>query len=266
MSTTRRAKPTMLVLEPRFMFDAAGVATAMDAAANGAPDPVMHDQPAHDAATEQMMAALVEQGAPAHGSTGTRNEIVFVDTRVRDYASIVASVDPRAEVVLIDTDRNGVEQIREALAGREGLDAIHIVSHGDEGVLLLGNSPLHLGNLDAYADSLASIGQALTEDGDIHLYGCDVGGGERGRSFIDALAETTSADIAASDDDTGGDHLGADWDLEIRTGEVTASSAIDVAALASFDYRSRPSVSPISRICRRHWRKPLPMGRTTRSP
>uniref|UniRef100_UPI0022A89669 DUF4347 domain-containing protein n=1 Tax=Microvirga roseola TaxID=2883126 RepID=UPI0022A89669 len=162
-----------------------------------------------------------------------RTEIVFVDARVHDYDTIVQGISPTAEVVLIDSSQDGVQQMAEALSGRSGVDAIHIVSHGDDGVLLLGNGPLHAGNMEGYAVALAQVGQALTAGGDIQLWGCEVGAGEKGQAFVDALAQATGADVAASSDGTG---QGGDWELEIRSGEVTEPVALDAAALASYEH------------------------------
>jgi hypothetical protein len=68
----------------------------------------------------------------------------------------------------------------------------------------------------------------MAENGDILLYGCDVGSGERGQSFIDALASATGADVAASDDATGSEELDGDWSLEVQSGliEVQSISAV----------------------------------------
>ncbi|MBQ4783340.1 DUF4347 domain-containing protein, partial [Pectobacterium versatile] len=66
---------------------------------------------------------------------------------------------------------------------------------------------------DARAADLATLGAALTESGDLLLYGCEVAQSS-GQSFVSLLAQITGADIAASNDTTG---LGGDWDLEIQT-------------------------------------------------
>ena len=80
---------------------------------------------------------------------------LIIDTSVDDYETLLSGVNPDAEVVLLDADRDGVEQIAEALAGREGFDAIHIVSHGNQGELRLGNDSLTFDSmLGEHADEL----------------------------------------------------------------------------------------------------------------
>ena len=64
---------------------------------------------------------------------------------------------------------------------------------------------------------MRSIGQSLTEDGDILFYGCNVASTEGGKALISKISEITKADIAASDDVTG---KGGDWELEKKIGVV----------------------------------------------
>ncbi|WP_374452732.1 DUF4347 domain-containing protein [Phenylobacterium sp.] len=160
-----------------------------------------------------------------------RSEVVFVDTRVEDYETIVAGVASGVEVVLIEASGDGFAQMAQALAGRTDLATIHIVGHGQAGVLMLGSATLRAGDIDAYAGELGAIGGALAPDGDIQLWGCEVGAGPEGAAFIQALAAATGADIAASDDLTG---AGGDWTLETQTGTIETSVAITPAGQHAF--------------------------------
>ena len=230
-----RPRPLISALEPRMMFDGAVAATlASDIAAADTASDNGHGDTA-DAESNQDSSHSLQTGAVADAPIG-RKEIVFVDTRVPDYRALLEAVSPNAEVVLLSTNQNGVQQIADALAGRSGVEAIHILSHGDAGVLLLGNTPLFEGNLGDYSSQLQSIGEALTPDGDILLYGCDVGAGSEGQAFLSRLANITGADIAASDDGTGGSAKGGDWDLEITTGDVAASDALNLSQLSNYDH------------------------------
>ncbi|WP_374981791.1 Ig-like domain-containing protein [Pseudomonas solani] len=238
--------PLISALEPRMMFDGAVAATVADTAASAATSAPTAADAAHDTgASDSNHTGTADnshgtqdlQASPVtDGQNGVRKEIVFVDTRAPNYQELLKAVSPNAEVVLLSTDKDGVQQIADALAGRTGIDAIHIISHGDSGVLLLGNGPLFEGNLGQYASQLSSIGKALTTDGDILLYGCEVGAGSEGQDFVTKLAGMTGADIAASDDNTGGNAKGGDWDLEIATGQIAASSALSLSRLGGYDH------------------------------
>ncbi|HWK50413.1 MAG TPA: DUF4347 domain-containing protein, partial [Steroidobacter sp.] len=210
---------TMLVLEPRFMFDAAGMATAADAASHALPD----DAYVNDVSdgSQDLVAALADHdpAAAQSGATQQRVEIVFIDTAIKDWTVLRDSVRDGAEVVLLDPTRNGLEQMEQALAGRSDIDALHVFSHGSDGQVELGNFKLNSNNIDAYAETLGRIGAALTSEGDLLLYGCDVAS-DRGEAFIEKLAAATGADVAASRDATGAADLGGNWVLETTHGEI----------------------------------------------
>lgn len=89
-------------------------------------------------------------------------------------------------------------------------------------------------NLNESADVLRRIGSALTEDGDILLYGCNVAEGNAGVNFIGRLAQVTGADIAASIDATGATDKGGNWVLEYSP-EVESRPLGTQGELAGYD-------------------------------
>ena len=150
--------------------------------------------------------------------------IIFVDSRVTDYQSLIESFTEPAEVFVLDGASDGLAQIAAYLQGRTGIDAIHVISHGSQGAMYLGSSVLNSSNLASHQSQLASIGGALTETGDILLYGCNVAQGNVGLQFITSLAKYTGADVAASSDLTGAAALGGDWVLERTIGAMQAAA------------------------------------------
>ena len=151
-------------------------------------------------------------------------ELILIDANVENSEQLLAGIleskpDSILEIRIIESDQDGISQITQLLAEAEGqYDAIHIVSHGSEGEVSLGNSKLTADNLDRYSDLLATWAGALTEDADLLFYGCDLAGNEDGTHFIEAISEITGADVAASDDLTGAADQGGDWDLELNVG------------------------------------------------
>ncbi len=154
-------------------------------------------------------------------------DYIFIDTNVENYQELAETWAGKGVIVLIDGNSDGVDQIMTALAGVDNIGAIHLVSHGDEGVFWLGTTQIDSASVSgALASSLASIGAKLSADGDILIYGCDVGADEAGQQLMNALAAATGADIAASIDDTGSILRGGDWTLENRLGSVEAASLV----------------------------------------
>ena len=152
------------------------------------------------------------------------SEIIFIDAGVNNYQLIPSNTE--TEIVILDSNRNGVEQITQSLSNSNNLDSIHIISQGREGAIALGTTELNLNSLQSYQNSLQSWSNALNSDADILLYGCNVAAGTTGTAFIDRLSQLTTADIAASNDITGREDLNGDWELEIATGQIEAQIAI----------------------------------------
>lgn len=164
----------------------------------------------------------------------TYNEIVFIDAGVTDAAVLAAGVRLGVQVVMLDSSLDGLTQIVESLAGRSGLDAIHILSHASPGVLNLGGTTLDVDGLARRVNELSVLGDALSEAGDILLYGCNVGRDEVGATFLKKLSDATGADIAASNDLTGATALGGDWVLERGVGSIESTLAISERARENF--------------------------------
>ena len=130
--------------------------------------------------------------------------IIFVDYAVQGKELLRAYFDPDAEIYYLDSSTDGVKQIAAKLGNHEGVDTIHIISHGDSATLQLGNTKLDTTLMQSkYKDDLSIIGNALSEHGDILIYGCDFGKGLKGRQAVSLLAKATGADVAASDDKQG---------------------------------------------------------------
>ena len=196
--------PGAFALEQRIMFDGAMVGDVVDATSDG--------DHGHEA-------------TPAPSETA-RKEVVIIDPSVKDYQTLAASAPASAEVLILGENAT-LQDIADLLAGRSDLDAIHLITHGDEGALILGGERIDSSNLDA--DTLALIGAALSAEGDIMLYGCNVGADGQGQDFINQVANLTGADVAASDDLTGAASLGGDWDLEAAVGTIETSSISNTA-------------------------------------
>jgi subtilisin family serine protease len=100
--------------------------------------------------------------------------IAFIDTQVENYQSLMVGVTPGTEVVVLDGNKDAIDQITQILALRTNIDSIHIVSHGAPGSLQLGDVRLSLDNLEAYSDQLQQWRSALNLGADILIYGCNV--------------------------------------------------------------------------------------------
>jgi hypothetical protein len=259
-----KRRTRMIALEPRMLFDGAlgiDLSAQATAAARGdahsvseaaAPASFEAPRPAEKPAEKVEAAKTADPVTPAakaeaertqkpgekpgdevidaRDGAAQRKEIVFIDAGVQDVQTLLAGINnPAARVVLLDPTRDALDQMADYLDGQSGIDAVHIISHGSAGNLILSGQTYSADRLSQqYSTDLARIGHALTADGDILLYGCDVGKGSAGERFIETISEMTGADIAASVDKTGAADLGGDWVLETRTGQVDAAIAVSM--------------------------------------
>jgi hypothetical protein len=204
--------------------------TTLDVAGLGRSDPA---GPSGNTVRESMRVDLLGS-ADALKSSGldaaAHRELVLVNGDVADQEQLVTDLqgddtDRRLEVVILDADRNGIEQVTDLLAHRSDLAAVHVITHGSDGQINLGNSLLNSAALQQNADAVASWGSALNDTGDLLFYGCNIAGGTDGQNLLNAIGGLTGADVAASDDNTGHTSLCGDWELEYARGRIETGTA-----------------------------------------
>ena len=172
-----------------------------------------------------------ESGMPAQTQqvsdiSAVPRELVLIDPSVEDAETLLSEIlqsksDSTIEIHILDPNREGVGQITELLENSgQQYDAIHIISHGNDGQVQLGGSVLNADNLLRRASQLASWSQALTADADLLFYGCNLASSESGQEFLESISAITGADVAASDDLTGSENQGGNWDLEFAVGAL----------------------------------------------
>ncbi|WP_054996691.1 Ig-like domain-containing protein [Pseudomonas ficuserectae] len=219
------------------LFDGAVAATVAEAAQ---PD----SQPTPDASAksaEQANSASNDHHAQAPASSDVAatpaalpgTTVVFVDSRVKDSASLLAGVAPGAQVVELDATKDGLQQIADYLGSHQGVSSVQIIAHGNSGDLWLGNSYVSADNIAQRSALLAEIGNDMNVGGDILIYACNTAEGDTGLSFVDSLATLTGRDVAASTNRTG---VGGDWDLEIATGSIESVSALSQQSMDAYQW------------------------------
>ena len=243
---------SLLSLESRIMFDGAAVATAgkvtTEQIAQSQTDAPHSD---HDAATADTVPAA-PTGEPQPTTGGTKpcsmpwrctmlghlvRRSSSVSASVLEYQQLLDGISPNVEVHVLDPARDGVAQMAEILAGRTGIDAVHLIGDGTEAEMHLGASFLTQDSISTrYAEQFQQIGQSLSADADLLIYGCNFGHGEAGQLAMNTLADLTGADVAASTDRTGHAAEYANWQLEVTTGSIETSVVIGASTQANWDH------------------------------
>ncbi len=210
-------------LEPRLML--AGDAGAV--VADAAPGPAAE-------VAEVVPGGQVERLDALRAVRTHAPEIVFVDAAVADFEMLAGGVTPDAEVILLDPQRDGIQQISEVLRQRQNVQTLHLVSHGEAGRLQLAGRMVDAQTLQQQRHLIGQWAAALAPQADILLYGCDVAQGMRGQHLVGRLAQLSGADVAASVDRTGNAQQGGDWELEYHVGTVESSLAFAHNTLQTF--------------------------------
>ncbi|MEY4748029.1 MAG: hypothetical protein RIQ60_243 [Pseudomonadota bacterium] len=247
--------PRAWALEARLMFDAAAVADAAHQYSQIADTHVQDlqaaqaDHPYNDAAgaasallapaTAPVSAPLTTAAAErvidrvgdprpaavsAGSSTGGGREILFIDGKIPGLDTLLAEVRTDVQVVVLNSDSDPWSQMSAVVEAQRNISAIHLVSHGQSGDIMIGGRHFTQTSLQAHAAELQQWQGHLAAGADVLLYGCDIGAGENGQTLVDTLASLTHADVAASSNATGATVLGGDWTLEVHN---TGSHAAD---------------------------------------
>lgn len=179
----------------------------------------------------------------------SRGELFFIDKDVADPGAFWLAAPKGGSVVCIPADVDPWRFMAQESQRFHGLSAIHLVSHGQPGALVLNGRRYAAKDIEKRTAQLQQLGNALTKNGDIFLYGCEVGAGKAGQNLLNTMAAVTRADIAASSDDTGSSTRGGNWDLEVVTGHIDHSLVLSAKTMAGYDYvLHSASVSTVAQL------------------
>ena len=163
-------------------------------------------------------------------------EVIFVDITVQDSQTLLdglrQSEDQSTQwlIVELSPENDGIETISQVLGGLASVDAVHIISHGDGQGIQLGGSYLDQDALLGRSGEIASWALALDSNADLLIYGCDLASTDSGQGLVESLAALCDCDVAASDDATGHEDLGGDWEFEYLVGAVNTDVAFTYVA------------------------------------
>ncbi len=180
-------------------------------------------------------SALIPVSAATLDLSARSSSLVFIDSTVSDYQSLLAATAVGTEVHVLDPLQDAISQITQTLLGRTGIASVQILSHGFEDNIQIGSTRLNTNTLGLYASDLQAWATALTPDADILFYGCKVAATATGQGLVQQIAQMTGADIAASTNLTGSAQAGGDWTLEFQTGAIEAFLAFRADALAAYN-------------------------------
>lgn len=168
-------------------------------------------------------------------------QILIVDSKVKDYQILTSVVRSGFEILILDANQDGIEQITDFFYSEPANQdytsiSLHLVSHGSPGCLYLGNKQLSLDTLDQYATQIRTwLWPYNAATSEVLLYGCNVAKGDTGEEFLRKLHTLTDTTIAASTSKTGHSHWGGTWNLDsVIGGKHNPSLAFDLTTIKAF--------------------------------
>ncbi len=161
-------------------------------------------------------------------------ELLVIDGAVPNKEVFYRSIKPGVAIAEINSAAPGLPQLTAILQQYKNLAAVHLVSHAEAGVLLLGNSRINAESFKADIKAFAAIDNAMAEGADLLLYGCNLAADAAGGDMLTLIKNNTHVDVAASNNATGAVNLGGDWQLEIQQGKVDAGLPVNERALKDF--------------------------------
>ena len=218
---------------------AAVVADAPDSASvdtnSGEADQLTNEQAGQTGGSKQ---ASEDAGGVDNSVVQSTVELVVIDPSADDYQQMVADLESQTdrifEILILNPREDGIQQITDVLKDLRDVSAIHLVSHGDEGEILLGTSVLSQKSMSRYAAEIVTWQYSMTADADLLIYGCDLTASSDGIELTESLNLLLGADVAASNDATGQAALGGDWDLEQQVGQIETSVAFTAEAQSNW--------------------------------
>lgn len=170
----------------------------------------------------------VARGASPSGEDADRVQLILIDERLEDLQSLLDewSIADNTETYIysLSAQHDGILQIEEILRQFDEVDAVHLLSHGQDGELVIGATRLSAANLEDYTNQWVGWQSSLVDDAQMFLYACNVASSEHGQSFVRDLAAWTDTVVSASTDLTGAAWHGGDWDLEFVSSQPSAMS------------------------------------------
>lgn len=186
---------TRLALEPRLVFDAAAVATAVEVL-DTAHDTAGYDAQ-HDAAADPAPAGE----APAPAGEPSAPTLVVVDERAAERDALLASAGAGRQVLVIGAGNDPVSVISAVMQDRTGIEAVHLVGAPDGTGTRLGSMPLTDAIVSGRAEEVMGWRDGFADGADIHVHGT----GAEAEALARTLGDLTGADadVAAEPPATG---------------------------------------------------------------
>ncbi len=165
-----------------------------------------------------------------------RTELIIIASDIENKADFYRTTHSGTTVVELSSFNDSIDELQAILERHNQLDALHIISHGKNGEVSLGQTPLTESAFLNNPSLIDSFKSAIKPSGDILIYGCDVAKSVTGQRFVDFIAEKTERHVAASKDITGSELKKANWQLEYQVGDIDSTLPVLPHVLDNYQF------------------------------
>nr|MDC2855043.1 DUF4347 domain-containing protein [Ningiella sp. W23] len=99
--------------------------------------------------------------------TRDTKHLVIIDAEVPDKAVFYRDLNAETEIVELNADESGINQLEELLGRYQQLESVSIFSHGRSGELQLGNSQINTEVIESNPQFMAVFKEAVKPGGDV---------------------------------------------------------------------------------------------------
>lgn len=115
----------------------------------------------------------------------TGSEVAILDPELPDIDFLVKGLKPGVKVEYFDKTESMAGSITKVLARNAPVKSLHILSHGNPGVIAASYGALTVTDLESTEVDIWK--KYLSSGAEIYLYGCNIASGVAGQQYVNAL-------------------------------------------------------------------------------
>ncbi|NJN75249.1 MAG: DUF4347 domain-containing protein [Synechococcaceae cyanobacterium RL_1_2] len=155
--------------------------------------------------------------------------LIIIDGSIAHPFELIAGAKEHVAVRTISADANGISQVAEILKDYPNLQTVHLIAHGIDQGIQLGNGILTVDNINHYRNELAAWAQSL-DTKELVLYSCELASTAQGLALIHEIQNITGAHIAASGQLVGN----GQWNFDRKFGDIEVTLPFTSTLLDSY--------------------------------
>ena len=163
-----------------------------------------------------------------------RASVLIIDSTVADADILLAGLVPGTQVVQAEDGK--LTDVAERLEALSPTHAVHILSHGEPGAIMLAGQRIDSHFLEKPSPFSMALAHVTKTGGDIALWACSVATGALGARFVDQIANLTQSTVAATNRLVGNAATGGTWNIGVKAPFSPAATEAYPHTLPTFDF------------------------------